>query len=121
MLRQSTIFKYWDTVWCIAASKHVQEFMIGYTRRPLRFRQGEYQRKHGYQYSVVLANGLTKDEAHQLEESIQHLIKSDKRLNIYRKYNPERRDGRYYPSEGPTSQQQLDPLHSVYMAWWCDE
>lgn len=118
LLRSSTIDQYYDTVWCIAASKYVAEYMIGYTRRPLRNRLSEYGRMHGYQYLVILSNGLKLDEAMQLERMLQERIKQDRKHTLFKKYCSQRREQRYFPSQGPTSVSPLEPVHSVYMAWW---
>lgn len=118
MLRNATIEQYCNTVWCIAASKYVGEYMIGYTRRPLRNRLSEYGRLHGYQYMVILANGLTLADAMHLEQMLQDAVKHDRRHTLYKKYCAHRRDQRYFPSQGPTSMTPHEPVHSVYMAWW---
>ncbi|GEC31688.1 hypothetical protein [Sinorhizobium fredii] len=92
--------------------------MIGYTRRPLKDRLAEYSKMHGYQYMVILPNGLTLDSAMQLEKMLQERIKQDRKHTLFKKYCPYRREQRYFPSQGPVSAAPHDPVHSVYMAWW---
>ncbi|MBN9335059.1 hypothetical protein [Devosia sp.] len=118
MLREATIEHYLNTVWCIAASRYVKEFMIGYTRRPLRQRLAEYGKQHEYQYMVILANGLTLADAHLLEKTLQDAIKADKSRMLYRKYSQYHRALPYTKSQGPSSAEPLAPVHTVYMAWW---
>jgi hypothetical protein len=118
MLRNATIEQYYNTIWCIAASRYVGEYMIGYTRRPLRNRLSEYSRIHGYQYMVVLSNGMTLAESMQLEQLLQDAVKQDRKHTLFKKYCSHRREQRYFPSQGPISASPQAPVHSVYMAWW---
>lgn len=119
MLRSATLEHYLNTVWCIVDSQYVSAYMIGYTRRPSRMRLGEYSKIHGYQYMVVLADGLSLEDAHTLERHLQTSIWTSKKSAVlYRKYDPDRRDGRYFKSAGPTSSIGEGTKHAVYLAWW---
>ncbi|WP_348631438.1 GIY-YIG nuclease family protein [Rhizobium leguminosarum] len=93
--------------------------MIGYTRRPIKNRLTEYSNMHGYQYMVLLANGLRLDDAMHLEKMLQEHVKQDRKHILFKKYCPHRREQRYFPSQGrPLSISPHEPVHSVYMAWW---
>jgi hypothetical protein len=120
MLRQATLERYFNTVWCIAASPYVTEYMVGYTRRPIKSRLAEYQQMHGYQYMTILANGLSLEDAHLLEGFLQKSIWESKKSGImYRKYEESRKQiGRHFPNAGPTSNLTLEKTHTVYIAWW---
>ena len=118
MLHTHTINRYLDTVWAIAASKYCQQFIIGYTARSGRQRLLEYRYNHRYQHLVVLADHLNRKDALALEGMLQNAIKEDKRHTLYRKYCPDRRDKRHFPSAGQATSDPAEPVHSVYMAWW---
>ncbi|MER9221847.1 hypothetical protein NKI48_23450 [Mesorhizobium sp. M0644] len=119
MIQEAMLEHYYNTVWCVVASPFVTEYMVGYTRRPAKMRLSEYWKIHGYQYLIVLANGLTLADAAKLERYLQENIwASAKTGALYRKYNEDRRDGRHFPSAGPTSTILEADRHTVYMAWW---
>lgn len=118
MITPAMVQHYLDTVWCIAESKYVAEYMIGYTSRAGYKRLAEHRRAYGYQYLVVLANGLTQADAVQLEGALQLAIKADRRRGLYRKYEPHRRDLRHFPSHGPNHSAPDELVHTVYMVWW---
>lgn len=118
MLRNARIDRYYGTMWSIAASRYCNEYMIGFTARAGSSRLAEYSYNHGYQHLVVLADRLTRAEAHQLEGALQGMVKADKRSVLYRKYDASRRDGRHYPSAGQATSDPTAKVHSVYMAWW---
>lgn len=104
------------TVYAIAASPLVDEYVIGFTSRLGWARRSEY-RTRGYQHLVVIADGLDRAAALDLERCLQEAIRSDRRWQVYRRYDPTRRDSRHYPSFGAST---LDPstrCHSVYVAW----
>jgi hypothetical protein len=93
--------------------------MIGYTRRPAKARLAEYSQIHGYQYMTILANGLSLEDAHLLEKYLQEEIWASKKSStVYKKYEESRKNGRHFPSAGPTSSITLEKTHTVYMAWW---
>lgn len=118
MITQSTLNYYYNTVWCIVASPFVAEYMVGYTRRPAKMRLSEYWKIHGYEHLVVLANGLSLEDAAKMERQLQLWIwDSPKRGVVYRKYNAQRRGGRHFPSVGPTSNIVESSGHTVYLAW----
>ncbi|MER9412897.1 hypothetical protein [Mesorhizobium sp. M0589] len=119
MLRTAALDHYYNTVWCVVASPFVTEYMIGYTRRPGMMRLNEYWHMHGYQYLVILANGLSLMDAAKLEKYLQEQIWASKKSGVlYRKYNSDRRQGRHFASAGPLSTITDTDSHSVYLAWW---
>lgn len=117
-MRAGRIDKHLNTVWAIAASPFVNEFMIGYTSRAGYDRLREHSYNYSYQHLVILADRLNREDAHQLERSLQEAIKEDRRRLLYRKYCGDRRDGRYYKSAGQGTADPLQRVHSVYMTWW---
>lgn len=117
MLRTGRLNRYFNTVWAIAESRYVEQFLIGFTSRSAHARFTEYKSLE-YDYLVILADRLTRSEAHNLEKYLQDRIKDDKGHMLYKKYNRRRRDLRYYPSYGASGVDPGSPVHSVYMAWW---
>jgi hypothetical protein len=106
-----------DTVWSIAASKYVGDYTIGYTARAGHERLKEHRRWE-FRHLVILADKLTRTDASSLEMALQRRIREDKRHTLYRRYDPDRRDGGIYPSIGRANPETaLLPIHSVYMAW----
>jgi hypothetical protein len=120
MINSATVEHYVNTIWCVAASQYVHEFMIGYTSRSGAERRREYRNAHEYQYLIVIADQLTQPDAMNLEKRLQEAIKVDGRAVLYRKYCPWRREQRYFPSHGPSHAEPFSKTHSVYMAWWED-
>ena len=104
------------TVYAIASSPMVEEFVIGFTARPGWCRRAEYRRR-GYQHLVTIADGLTREAALDLERCLQGLVQTDRRWQIYRRYDPTRRDNRHYPSYGSPGVDPLARCHAVYVAW----
>ena len=117
-LQNRIIDHYLNTVWCIASSRYVKGFVIGYTAGPGKMRRGAY-RAGGLEHLVVLADRLTQAQAHHLEQKLQELCKTGKaRGEPYRyKYHQRYRDLPYYKSAGQGSPDPTAPIHSVYMAW----
>jgi len=117
-MQEKMVTNYFDTVWCIAASRWVKWFVIGYTSKSGKERFSAYKTK-GYNNMVVLADRLTQKQALELEEQLQNLCKAGKpgQLVYKRKYHPEHRDLRYSRSSGQGSPDPCAPIHSVYMAW----
>jgi len=115
--QKARIARYVDTVWGIAASPYVASYMIGLTARSGWDRRKEYH-AYGYDHLVILADRLTKTEAQFLEKALQNAIRNDRRHTNYRKYDPDRRDKRYYPSVGQPTASPTRKIYSVYMAWW---
>ena len=108
---------YLNTVWAIAASRYVSQYVIGYTSRSgiARFRQ---YKVWGYDHLVIIADRLSMKDALDLEHYLQNEAKKNKNTAFYQKYHRERRDGPTYRSYGGTAQAPDDFIHSVYMAWW---
>lgn len=105
-----------DTVWAIAASPYVTEYIIGFTAQP-KWDRGRAYRTSGWQHMVVLEDRMTRSDALFLEGTLQYAIKADKRYLMYRKYEESRRDKRHYPSAGQATADPNAKVHSVYMAW----
>jgi hypothetical protein len=119
MLTERRVEKCLNTVWCIASSRYVKSFVIGYTARAAHARALEYQGQ-GFDSLVVLADQLTRSDALGLEEKLQNRCKAGQgRILPYRyKYHPERRLDRYRKSIGSREVHPADArMHSVYMAW----
>jgi hypothetical protein len=90
--------------------------VIGFTARLGSARRAEYRRR-GYQHLVVIADGMTREVALDLERCLQEVIKTDRRWLIYKRYDPERRDNRHFPSYGAGTTDPASRCHSVYVAW----
>jgi hypothetical protein len=114
-IRQKRLQGYVNTVWAIAASRYVEQFIIGYTYRPSVQRFAEYK-VNEYEHIVVLADRLTQEEAKIVERHIQNACKSNKRNASWKKYHDYYRKLPYYP--GANSPTPNKNIHSVYMVWW---
>jgi hypothetical protein len=117
MMQTRRVDAYLDTVWAIAASKYVGSYVIGFTAQQRWERHSAYKCLE-WQHMVILEDKLRRTDALWLEGRLQELIKRDRRHTNYRKYDPDRRDGRHYPSAGRATANPDDFIHSVYMAWW---
>ena len=117
-LQERMIDRYLDTVWCIASSRYVQHFVIGYTSQSGKERFNGYLQR-GYDNLVVLADRLTKRQALQLEEQLQSACKAGGAYGepYRRKYHPDHRNLHYIGSAGQGSPDPTAQIHSVYMAW----
>jgi hypothetical protein len=117
-MNQAAVQEYRDTVWAIAASQWVKQFVIGYTSKTSRERFGAYKRR-GFHHIATIANNLTLAEAKWLERELQDAIKKtgSRREVPYRKYHVEHRHLPHSPNFGRASAMELGPVHSVYMAW----
>lgn len=118
MLQERSVERYLNTIWCIASSRYVKGFVVGYTATPGKVRRGAYGSK-GFEHLVILADRLTQAQAHNLEERLQSACKFGRaRGEPYRrKYHERFRDLPYYRSAGQGSPDPTAPIHSVYMAW----
>lgn len=83
--------QYLDTIRAIITSPRVRRFVIGYTSRGAWKRFGGY-RKEGCSHLVVLADALTFSQADYLERTLQARIWSDAPSNLFKKYDPARRN-----------------------------
>lgn len=108
---------YLNTVWAIAASKYVEQYVIGFTSRAGISRFNEYKAL-GYDHLVILCDRLTRKDALDLEHYLQRAIREDRRFASYTKYHLRRRDGPTYRNYGNTDNDPSALIHSVYMAWW---
>jgi hypothetical protein len=70
------------TVWAIARSPSVEQFVIGYTYRSGEMRRREYH----YDHVVILAEKLNRIDALNLEGCLQSAIKKYPQRASYRKY-----------------------------------
>ncbi|MCJ9696626.1 hypothetical protein MOV76_34240 [Rhizobium sp. PRIMUS64] len=111
-MKIETVVNLAQTVYAIARSPAVSEYMIGVTSRPNISRRTEYHAKHGYQHLVILADNLTPSIAERVEEALQGYIQHAPNLAVFKKYERSRRRGPYYRNLG-----RRDTLFSVYMAW----
>ena len=75
------------TVYAIASSPLVEEFVIGFTARPGWARRAEYRRR-GYHHLAIIADGLTREAALDLERTLQAMVRTDRRWHLYRRYDP---------------------------------
>src|SRR5205085_5111941 len=107
---------YLNTVWAIAASPYVSQYVIGYTARSgiERFRQ---YKSWGYDHLVLIADRLSRKDALDLEEYLHEEARKNRNTTIYQKYHEKRRDGPHYRRYGGIGAPG-DAVHSVYMAWW---
>jgi len=117
-LQDKIIERYLHTIWCVASSRYVKWFVIGYTANAGKIRLGQY-RQNGFDYLVILADRLTQAQAHDLEERLQAECKKGATSGppYRRKYHPDFRDLPYYRSAGQGSPNPDKEIHSVYMAW----
>jgi len=111
-MRVGTAISLAQTVYAIARSPAVSEYMIGVTSRPNLSRRREHYAKFGYQHLVVLADNLTPAIAQRIEEALQGYIRDAPNLAVFNKYERSRRHGPYHPNLG-----RREGLFSVYMAW----
>lgn len=117
---QERVFqRYLDTIWCIASSRYVRGFVIGYTSMSSRERFVGYQAKK-FGYIVVIADHLSLKQALSLEEALQIECKTGaaRGAPYKRKYCPNYRDISYRASTGQGSRNATGNDHSVYMAWY---
>lgn len=117
MLPEARVERYYNTVWAIAASPYVFDFVIGMTGRGAEVRAREY-RRHKYEYLVTLADRLTQAEALWLEGQLFQRMQKDRRHTLFRKYWEKARTSHYRPSYGNSKVDPNSKVHSVYMAWW---
>jgi hypothetical protein len=106
-----------NTVWAIAASPYVKQYLIGFTARSGYQRFLEY-RPLKYDHLVIIADKLNREDAKQLEQYLQVSHNHDRRSAAHIKYNKRRTNNRYYPSDGGGKGKPAALIHSVYMAWW---
>ena len=108
-----------NTVWAVASSRYVKWFVIGYTAQPAHNRRRDYG-KVGFDHLVILADKLTRSEAHIIEECLQDECKRGLATGepYRRKYHPIKRLDVYRRSAGSANVIPPDERgHSVYMAW----
>jgi hypothetical protein len=108
-----------NTIWAIAASRWCKGFLIGYTCMARRERFAGYK-QNGWDYMIVLENGLTRYQALDLERRLQEACKKGAPSGPphRRKYSPYHRGLSYRESAGQGSRDPTAPIHSVYMVWW---
>ncbi len=99
-MRIGTAISLAQTVYAIARSPAVSEYMIGVTSRPNLSRRREHYTKFGYQHLVVLADNLTPVIAQRIEEALQGYIQETPSLVVFNKYERSRRRGPYHPNLG---------------------
>jgi hypothetical protein len=109
--------RYRDTVWAVAASPYVEQYLIGFTTRSGYRRFLEY-RALEYDHLIIIADKLNREDAKQLEKYLQEARNHDRRSAAHIKYNERRRNSRYFPSHGGIKGNPEGLIHSVYMTWW---
>ena len=114
-MQQKRLKAHLETTRAIAASNSVLQFYIGVTSRD-PYRYWAWYRRNGWDHAVILADWLTENDAHHLEEDLQNCCrKADKRTPLWRKLDPNLKRGRYY--FGAKSPRPKEKIHSVYVAW----
>jgi hypothetical protein len=107
------------TMRVICASPKLKYFRIGYTSWSANRKRGVYGKRH----LVILADRLTRKAALKLEQALQERAcgiggkRCDRSSILYCKYDPKRRDGRYWKSNGGNKADAGSPVHAVYMVW----
>ena len=119
MLQTKVLDEHIDTLWTIAASRWIDGFIIGYTCQSRRERFKSYK-ADGWHGMVVLENGLTRDQALDLERRLQETCKRGLATGepYRRKYAPYHRELPHYASSGQGSTEPDAPIHSVYIVWY---
>ncbi len=112
----SNVARIAETVDAICESPRVVGYLIGYTAN--NGQRIKAYKAEGFPHYVVLAEGLNRNDALQLERALQERIRDKPQENCYRKYHEAKRDGPYRPSSGGVSVGADELVHSVYMAWW---
>ena len=74
-LQERIVRDYVDLIWEIAASRYVKVFVVGYTAAAAKRRRYGY-RSNGYNHLIVIADRLTKIQAHDLERRLQDACKA---------------------------------------------
>jgi hypothetical protein len=121
VLQERVVDRYLDAIWCIASSRYVKGFVIGYTSMSGKERFQGYAAKE-FNHLVIIADRLTRKQALDLELRLQSECKKGAAYGppYKRKYCPDFRDKRYYPSAGQKTSDPMEKCHSVYMAWYYD-
>lgn len=117
-LSAERLAQYFGTVWAIAKSPEVEQYIIGFTARSSFERLKEYK-KIEYDYMVIIADKLTRKQAFQVEKYLQIQATTNRREVTFTKYNKRRRGKAHRASYGGVQGRPDDLIHSVYMAWWC--
>jgi hypothetical protein len=100
----------------ISHSADVRRYVIGFTSREGMLRGDEY-RGVGFNHLVILADRLTSKEGLDLECALFNAIcgrGSDRRSNLFRKYDRKKRSRGYRRSYGGHVSKRST---AVYMAW----
>lgn len=105
-----------ETIDVIASSNKVGQYSVGYTARSPEKRFNEYRPKN-YAHFVILATGMKRPAALNLERALFEAAVSDKSSVLYEKYRDNKRDGPYRGSPGGKTVGAEEPVHSVYMVW----
>lgn len=115
MISQVSVNYQLETLRAIAASPNVNDFIIGYTANPAQ-RQKQY-RSVNYNHFIILAAGMTREDALSLEKRLQDAVKADPTDILYRKYDSDRREMGHSKSYGGVLGNPSERTHAVYMAW----
>lgn len=119
MITQSRLEKCLATVRSICTSPALDQYLIGYTAASAAWKGDQYRSREGFQHLVVLADRMSRDDALELETTLQRTIWSDPNDIACMKYHAEKReDGQPYSSYGGKKSDPSETSCSVYMAWW---
>ncbi len=100
------------------------DYAIGLTSRSLTERRVDYQHRfstEGDALIVMLVDRLTRDEAMEVEKTLQEDIHNcAKRSALWKKFAPNHRENfKHWANDGGTLDTTKDkPIHGVYMVFW---
>ena len=115
-IRERTVERILGVMKSICTIRGMEYFYIGYSSVPANRRGGPA--REGFQFMVVLADRLSKGDALDLEKRLFcAATQTGKKNLLYKKYHPDKRDKRYYPSDGGNKIPANKLVHSVYMVW----
>ncbi len=118
MLDEATVNRIKDTMRSVCRSPNVHCYKIGFTSAPSFKRANSHRNKWGYTSFIILADCLTRDEALHLEEALFREATSDRKSILWKRHEPETREGPYRRSYGGTPADKANlNSHCVYMIW----
>jgi len=97
----------------------IDQYLIGYTVLSASEKGDKYRTRVGFQHVIILADKMKQADALDFEHRIQKHIMSDKLGRLCSLYHKEKIAlDRTIRSSGGSTRGELDPICSVYMAWW---
>ena len=114
---ENVLERHIDTIWAIAASEYVDQFVVGVTAQSSEKRFQQY-RGVDFRHLVVLSNGWTSEEALWLEGALQSHCRDTEahKPGFPDKYSRDRKSDVHRRSLGGKAAGEAEYL--VYMAWW---